>query len=53
LHDSAAHEAAVDDGLQGFVALEQCRAGGHRVVGDHRVELATSHDVSVLRVHRV
>jgi len=53
LHHRTAHEAAVDDRLQGVVSFEEGRTRGDGIAGHHRVELPSAHDVAVLRIDGV
>ncbi len=45
VHDRAAHEPAIEDRRGRLGVLPHRRAGLHRVVGDHLVEVAPAHDV--------
>ena len=49
LHPRAAHEAPVHDRGDGFVTVEQRRAGALGGAGDELVELASPDDIPVLR----
>jgi hypothetical protein len=49
LHDRAAHEAVLDQGLEGLGRGPHGGARLHCDVGDHLVEIASPHDVAVVR----
>ena len=48
LHHRAAHEAVLDQRLDGLGGRPERRARLHRDVGDHLVEVAPTHDVAVV-----
>ena len=53
LDDGTTHTASVGDRLEGFVSFEKSRAVFRSIVRNHRIEVAPTHDVSVLWIDRV